>query len=75
MTNEDILNTTVNELTERLGKTEMERASFKAQAVLLLQENNNLKAKIDKLTKKDDDAPQSTDPQLTSPEPKQDPQA
>lgn len=74
MTNEDILNTTVNELTERLGKTEMERASFKAQAVLLLQENNKLKAKLDKLTKKDD-APQSTDPQLTSPEPKQDPQA
>lgn len=74
MTNEDILNTTVNELTERLGKTEMERASFKAQAVLLLQENNKLKAKIDKLTKKDD-APQSTDPQPTSPEPKQDPQA
>ena len=74
MTNEDILNTTVNELTERLGKTEMERASFKAQAVLLLQENNKLKAKIDKLTKKDN-APQSTDPQPTSPEPKQDPQA
>ena len=75
MTNEDILNTTVNELTERLGKTEMERASFKAQAVLLLQENNKLKAKIDKLTKKDDNAPQSTDVQPTSPEPKQDPQA
>lgn len=75
MTNEDILNTTVNELTERLGKTEMERASFKAQAVLLLQENNKLKAKIDKLTKKDDNAPQSTDSQPTSPEPKQDPQA
>lgn len=74
MTNEDILNTTVNELTERLGKTEMERASFKAQAVLLLQENNKLKAKLDKLTKKDN-APQSTDPQPTSPEPKQDPQA
>ena len=74
MSNEEILNTTVNELTDRLGKAEMERASFKAQAVLLLRENNQLKAKLDKLTKKDD-APQSTDPQPTSSEPKQDPQA
>ena len=74
MNHEEILNTTVNELTDRLSKAEMERASFKAQAVLLLRENNQLKAKLDKLTKKDD-APQSTDPQPTSPEPKQDPQA
>ena len=74
MNNEEILNTTVNELTDRLSKAEMERASFKAQAVLLLRENNQLKAKLDKLTQKDD-APQSTDSQPTSPESKQDPQA
>lgn len=49
MDNQKLLNDTVKELATRLGNVEIERASFRAQAIQALQENENLKKQVEDL--------------------------
>lgn len=51
MDNQTLLNDTVKELADRLGNAEIERASFRAQAIQALQENENLKKQVEDLKK------------------------
>lgn len=55
MDNQKLLNDTVKELATRLGNVEIERASFRAQAIQALQENENLKKQVNDLTKQVED--------------------
>lgn len=54
MDNQKLVNDTVKELATRLGNVEIERASFRAQAIQALQENENLKKQVEDLKKKSD---------------------
>ena len=47
MDNQKLLNETVKELATRLGNAEIERATFRAQAIQALQENDDLKKKVE----------------------------
>lgn len=49
MDNQKLLNDTVKEVAARLGNVEIERASFRAQAIQALQENENLKKQVEDL--------------------------
>ena len=49
MDNQKLLNDTVKELATRLGNVEIERASFRAQVIQALQENENLKKQVEDL--------------------------
>ena len=49
MDNQKLLNDTVKELATRLGNVEIERASFRAQAIQALQENESLKKQVEDL--------------------------
>lgn len=51
MDNQKLLNETVKELATRLGNAEIERATFRAQAIQALQENDDLKKKVENLNK------------------------
>ena len=51
MDNQKLLNDTVKELATRLGNVEIERATFRAQAIQALQENDNLKKQVEDLKK------------------------
>lgn len=51
MDNQKLLNDTVKELATRLGNAEIERATFRAQAIQALQENDSLKKQVEDLKK------------------------
>lgn len=51
MDNKNLVNATVKELANRLGNAEIERATFRAQAIQALQENDNLKKQVEDLKK------------------------
>lgn len=51
MDNQKLLNDTVKELATRLGNVEIERATFRAQAIQALQENDSLKKQVEDLKK------------------------
>ena len=78
MNNNDLLVQTARELAARLSNAEIDRASFKAQAVEVSNENDQLRKQIEDLkTKlsKEDDKKTDSQTQTTEPETKQDPQA
>ncbi|MCC4467687.1 hypothetical protein [Limosilactobacillus reuteri] len=78
MNNNDLLVQTARELAARLSNAEIDRASFKAQAVELSNENDQLRKQIEDLkTKlsKEDDKKTDSQTQTTEPETKKDPQA
>lgn len=49
MDNQKLLKDTISELASRLESAEIERASFRAQAIQALQENKNLKKQVEDL--------------------------
>lgn len=49
MDNQKLLKDTISELASRLESAEIERASFRAQAIQALQENENLKKQVEDL--------------------------
>lgn len=78
MNNNDLLVQTARELAARLSNAEIDRASFKAQAIELSNENDRLKKQVEGLKAKlpkEDDKKTDNQTQTTEPEPKQDPQA
>ena len=78
MNNNDLLVQTIRELAVRLSNAEIDRASFKAQAIELLNENDRLKKQVEDLKAKlpkEDDKKTDNQTQTTESEPKQDPQA
>ena len=78
MNNNDLLVQTARELAARLSNAEIDRGSFRAQAIELQIENDRLKNQIEDLkTKlsKEDDKKTDSQTQTTEPETKQDPQA
>lgn len=70
MSNEELVQTT-RELAIRLSNAEIDRASFKAQAIALTNENDQLKKQVEELKAK---LPKE-DSKEVKPETKQDPQA
>lgn len=70
MSNEELVQTT-RELAIRLSNAEIDRASFKAQAIALTNENDKLKNQVEELKAK---LPKE-DNQEVKPEAQQDPQA
>ena len=77
MSNEELVQT-VRELAIRLSNAEIDRASFKAQATTLTNENDQLKKQVEELKAKlsnEDDKKTDSKSQITEPETKQDPQA
>ena len=74
MNNDNLNKYTIDELAKRLATAEAERANFRAQAILLYQENEQLKKKIEELEnpKKPTDNKQS---EASVDKAKQDPQA
>lgn len=64
MDNQKLLNDTVKELATRLGNVEIERASFRAQAIQALQENDNLKKQVEDLKKQIADLNKKSDSDL-----------
>lgn len=78
MNNNELLVQTARELAARLSNTEIDRASFRAQAIELQNENDQLKKQIEDLKAKlpkEDDKKTGSQTQTTEPETKQDPQA
>lgn len=66
MDNQKLLKDTISELASRLESAEIERASFRAQAIQALQENENLKKQVEDLKKqladqKEDDSASKAD--------------
>lgn len=55
MDNQNLLKDTISELASRLESAEIERASFRAQAIQALQKNEDLKKQVNDLTKQVDD--------------------
>lgn len=49
MDNQKLLKDTISELASRLESAEIERASFRAQAIQALQENESLKKQVEDL--------------------------
>ncbi|MBB1079074.1 hypothetical protein H5S09_03670 [Limosilactobacillus sp. STM2_1] len=77
MNNEELVQT-ARELAARLSNAEIDRASFKAQAIELTNENDQLKKQIEELKAKlpkEDDKKTDSQSQTDKPETKQDPQA
>lgn len=77
MNNEELVQT-ARELAARLSNAEVDRASFKAQAIELVNENEQLKKQIEELKAKlpKEDSKKTDSPkQTTKPETNQDPQA
>lgn len=70
MSNEELVQTT-RELAIRLSNAEIDRASFKAQAIAMTNENDKLKKQVEELKAK---LPKE-DNQEVKPEAQQDPQA
>ena len=70
MSNEELVQT-VRELAIRLSNAEIDRASFKAQAIALAKENDQLKKQVEELKAK---LPKEDSQEVNS-EAKQDPQA
>lgn len=70
MNNEELVQTT-RELAIRLSNAEIDRASFKAQAIALANENDQLKKQVEELKAK---LPKEDNQEANS-EAKQDPQA
>lgn len=64
MDNQKLLNDTVKEVAARLGNVEIERASFRAQAIQALQENDNLKKQVEDLKKQIADLNKKSDSDL-----------
>lgn len=64
MDNQKLLNDTVKEVATRLGNVEIERASFRAQAIQALQENDNLKKQVEDLKKQIADLNKKSDSDL-----------
>lgn len=77
MSNEELVQT-ARELAIRLSNAEIDRASFKAQAIALTSENDQLKKQVEELKAKlpkEDDKKTDSENQAIEPEAKQDPQA
>lgn len=74
MNNDNLNKYTIDELAKRLATAEAERANFRAQAILLYQENENLKKQIEDL-QKDSDKSKEKQPETSVDKEKQDPQA
>lgn len=77
MSSEELVQT-VRELAIRLSNTEIDRASFKAQATTLASENDQLKKQVEELKAKlpkEGDEKTDSKSQIAEPETKQDPQA
>lgn len=79
MNNNELLIQTARELAARLSNTEIDRASFRAQAIGLQNENDQLKKQIEelkaKLPKEDENSDDTSKPKTVEVETKQDPQA
>jgi len=52
MNNDNLNKYTIDELAKRLATAEAERANFRAQAILLYQENDQLKKRVQELQEK-----------------------
>lgn len=77
MNNNDLLVQTARELAARLSNAEIDRASFRAQAISLQNENDQLKKQIEELKAKlpkEDEKSNDTSKSKTD-ETEQDPQA
>lgn len=77
MNNNELLAQTARELATRLSNVEIDRASFKAQAIELVKENDQLKKQIEELKAKlpkEDEKSNDTSKSKTD-ETEQDPQA
>lgn len=77
MSNEELIQA-VRELAIRLSNAEIDRASFKAQAIALTSDNDQLKKQVEELKAKlpkEDDKKTDSKSQTTEPETQQDPQA
>ncbi len=77
MNNNELLVQTARELAARLSNTEIDRASFRAQAISLQNENDQLKKQIEELKAKlpkEDEKSNDTSKSKTD-ETEQDPQA
>lgn len=77
MSNEELVQTT-RELAIRLSNAEIDRASFKAQAIALASENDQLKKQVEELKAKlpkEDDKKTDSKSQTIEPEAQQDSQA
>ena len=74
MNNDNLNKYTIDELAKRLATAEAERANFRAQAILLYQENENLKKQIEDLQKVSD-KPKEKQPEANVDKSKQDPRA
>lgn len=78
MNNEELVQT-ARELAARLSNTEVDRASFKAQAIELANENEQLKKQIEELKakspKEDEKSNDTSKPKTDETETEQDPQA
>lgn len=79
MNNNELLVQTARELAARLSNTEIDRASFRAQAIGLQNENDQLKKQIEelkaKLPKEDEKSNDTSNPKTDETETEQDPQA
>lgn len=79
MNNNELLVQTARELAARLSNTEIDRASFRAQAIGLQNENDQLKKQIEelkaKLPKEDEKSNDTSKPKTDETEAEQDPQA
>ena len=79
MNNNELLVQTARELAARLSNAEVDRASFRAQAIELVKENDQLKKQIEelkaKLPKEDEKSNDTSQPKTVEADEKEDPQA
>lgn len=79
MNNNELLVQTARELAARLSNAEIDRASFRAQAIGLQNENDQLKKQVEelkaKLPKEDENSDDTSKSKTVEVETKQDPQA